>query len=216
MMSEAEWLACADPTPMLEFLWSKASERKLRLFVVACCQRVWDHLPGASRAALTVVERFADGAASRDELLVAEEAAGRAAETSDGEAVWLAANSDVWFAATEVPCAAAGREVVLGWPGRNDQGADQFAQERRDEARFVRDIFGNPFRSTAVAPAWLTSTVVALAEGIYQERAFDRMPILADALQDGGCANEDVLNHCRRPNEHVRGCWVIDLLLGKE
>jgi hypothetical protein len=55
-----------------------------------------------------------------------------------------------------------------------------------------------------------------LAEGIYQERAFDRMPILADALQDAGCDNEDVLTHCRQPGEHVRGCWVVDLVLNKE
>jgi hypothetical protein len=81
----------------------------------------------------------------------------------------------------------------------------------------VRDIFGNPFRPVALDPAWLTSTVVALAEGIYAERAFDRMPILADGLQDAGCDNPDVLNHCRDASAtHVRGCWVIDLLTGRQ
>jgi hypothetical protein len=80
----------------------------------------------------------------------------------------------------------------------------------------VRDIFGNPFRPVAVDPSWLTETVVALAEGIYQERAFDRMPILADALEDAGCDDADVLNHCRQPGEHVRGCWVVDLLTGRK
>jgi len=68
----------------------------------------------------------------------------------------------------------------------------------------------------ALAPAWLTSTVTSLAQSIYQERAFDRLPILADALEDSGCTNPDILNHCRQPGEHVRGCWVVDLLLGKE
>ena len=64
--------------------------------------------------------------------------------------------------------------------------------------------------------SWRTSTVVALAKGIYQDRAFDRMPILADALQDAGCTNEDILQHCRDPKQvHVRGCWVVDLVLGK-
>ncbi|MBA4191444.1 MAG: hypothetical protein C0467_25985 [Planctomycetaceae bacterium] len=77
---------------------------------------------------------------------------------------------------------------------------------------FLRDIFGNPFRQVAVNPFWLTSTVVALAEHIYQERAFDQMPILADALQDAGCDNEEILNHCRQSGEHVRGCWLIDIL----
>ncbi len=80
----------------------------------------------------------------------------------------------------------------------------------------LRDIFGNPFRPIIRNPSWLTSTVLALANGIYNEKAFDRMPILGDALQDAGCDNEDVLNHCREPGEHVRGCWVIDLLLSKQ
>jgi len=78
-----------------------------------------------------------------------------------------------------------------------------------------RYVFGNPFRPVAADPAWLTSTVIALAEGIYRDRAFDRMPILADALQDAGCANDNILNHCRQPGDHVRGCWVIDLLTGR-
>jgi hypothetical protein len=79
----------------------------------------------------------------------------------------------------------------------------------------IRDIFGNPFRAVALEPSWLTSTVVALADGIYAERAFDRLPILADALQDAGCDTGDVLDHCRGPGPHARGCWVVDLLLGK-
>ncbi|MCI0701000.1 MAG: hypothetical protein L0241_07950 [Planctomycetia bacterium] len=79
----------------------------------------------------------------------------------------------------------------------------------------VREIFGNPFRPVVVEPSWLTSDVVALAAGIYEDRAFDRMPILADALQDAGCDNNDILNHCRGEGPHVRGCWVIDALLGK-
>ena len=81
---------------------------------------------------------------------------------------------------------------------------------------FLRDIVGNPFRPVAVDPGWLTSTVVDLARGIYAERAFDRLPILADALQDAGCENADILGHCRDPQAvHVRGCWVVDLVLGK-
>jgi hypothetical protein len=89
--------------------------------------------------------------------------------------------------------------------------------DRPRQVRLVHDIFGPlPFRSVSVDPAWLTSTVVALAEGIYQERAFDRLPILADALQDAGCDNVHVLNHCRSDGPHVRGCWVVDLLTGRE
>ena len=80
----------------------------------------------------------------------------------------------------------------------------------------IRCIFGNPFRPVTLDPSWRTSTVVALAEGIYADRAFERLPILADALQDAGCGNEDVLAHCRSDGPHARGCWVVDLLLGKE
>jgi len=80
----------------------------------------------------------------------------------------------------------------------------------------VREIFGNPLRPAVVDPSWQTSTVVALAQAIYHERAYDRMPILSDALEDAGCTNADILSHCRGPGPHVRGCWVVDLLLGKE
>jgi hypothetical protein len=80
----------------------------------------------------------------------------------------------------------------------------------------LRDVFGNPFRPVSVDPRWLTSTVVTLAEGIYQERAFDRLPILADALQDAGCEDTELLGHCRGPGPHARGCWVVDLLTGRE
>jgi hypothetical protein len=85
-----------------------------------------------------------------------------------------------------------------------------------EQSTFVRDIFGNPFRPVAVDPSWQTSTVVALANGVYQEKAFDRLPILADALEDAGCDCADVLEHLRGDGPHVRGCWVVDLLLGKE
>ncbi len=96
-----------------------------------------------------------------------------------------------------------------------DWCAGKSAEAETTQAAILRDIFGNPFRTAPLDPVWLTSTVVALAEGIYADRAFDRMPILADALQDAGCDNDDILNHCRQPGEHVRGCWVVDLVLGK-
>jgi hypothetical protein len=89
-------------------------------------------------------------------------------------------------------------------------------EEEAAQAALLRDIFGNPFRPVSVEPTWLSSTVTALATGIYADRAFDRMPILADALEEAGCDNIDVLNHCRGPGPHVLGCWVVDLLLGKE
>jgi hypothetical protein len=89
------------------------------------------------------------------------------------------------------------------------------AKEGKDHVSLLRDIFGNPFRSLTFEPDWCTSTAVALAQQMYDSRDFSAMPILADALQDAGSDNVDILDHCRGPGPHVRGCWVVDLVLGK-
>jgi hypothetical protein len=80
----------------------------------------------------------------------------------------------------------------------------------------LRDIFGNTFRPITFNPTWLTPNVVQLAQSIYNDRAFDRLPVMADALVQAGCDNDEILAHCRGPGPHVRGCWVIDLMLGKK
>nr|AIA11533.1 Unknown Function [uncultured bacterium] len=87
-----------------------------------------------------------------------------------------------------------------------------------EQAKFLRCIYGNPFRPVKADPLWLTwndSTIPQLARTIYEERDFDLLPILADALEDAGCTDAEMLAHCRGPRPHVRGCWVVDLLLGK-
>ncbi|MFO0825142.1 MAG: hypothetical protein U0792_18815 [Gemmataceae bacterium] len=84
------------------------------------------------------------------------------------------------------------------------------------QTALLRDIVGNPFRPATFSREWRTSTAVGIAKGMYESRDFDVMPILADALQDAGCDNADILNHCRDPQQvHVRGCWVVDSVLGK-
>jgi hypothetical protein len=89
--------------------------------------------------------------------------------------------------------------------------------EKVYQSDLIRDIFGNPFRLIPFSSAWRTTTAVQLARGMYDSRDFSAMPILADALQDAGCDDGDILNHCRDANQvHVRGCWVVDLVLGKE
>jgi hypothetical protein len=90
-----------------------------------------------------------------------------------------------------------------------------FDFEQATHVRFIRDLFGNPFRQTSFEPNWLTPNVIDLAQTIYQDRSFENMPMLADALMDAGCNNDDILEHCRLPNEHIRGCWVLDQILGK-
>jgi hypothetical protein len=90
-----------------------------------------------------------------------------------------------------------------------------YVAESAAHCDIIRDIFGNPFRPATLDPSWLTSTVTALARQMYESRDFSAMPILADALQDAGCSDEAILSHLRGPGPHVRGCWVVDLLLGK-
>ncbi len=90
-------------------------------------------------------------------------------------------------------------------------------EEKPPQVLLLRDIFGNLFRPVVADPAWLTDTAMSLARQMYESRDFSAMPILADALQDAGCDNTDILDHCRDANAaHVRGCWVVDLVLGKE
>lgn len=93
--------------------------------------------------------------------------------------------------------------------------ADGFIAQWSMQSVQMRDVVGNPFRPVVVDPSWLTPAVVSLAKQIYDSRNFSLMPSLSDALQDAGCEEEDILNHCRSAGPHVRGCWVVDLVLGK-
>lgn len=199
-MTEAEWMTCRDRQPMMEEFRGKLSDRKLRLFACACCR----------------IENFADGFASTSEMEEAHEQSYLAAADSNGEAAWWATHPDTWYAAFDAAYASAGREAILGWPGRNDDNEEKFLKEHAECTRILRDIFGNPFRPVAFNTSWRSSTLLVLATGIYVERAFERLPILADALQDEGCDNEEFPIHLRQGREHCRGCWALDLVLGKE
>src|SRR5262249_41497654 len=94
-----------------------------------------------------------------------------------------------------------------------EEGRAAAAETFARQCGFLRDIFGDPFNPVALGPPWRSSTVVSLARGIYDARSFELLPVLGDALMDEGCSNEEVLEHCRGPNNHVRGCWLIDGLL---
>jgi hypothetical protein len=212
-MTEVDWLAGTDPMPMLGLIRGNADDRKLRLFAVACCRRV-EHLFDdiGDHDVLGILERYVDRQAKPAELaLIANQmtnlAVRGAAAMSAGQAAVIAS-----AACVDVVAAAAG-----GFDHPKSQG-DSYAAEagaRRVQCRLLRDVFGNPFQPVAFDPEWRTSTAVALAKLMYESRDFSAMPILADALQDAGCENTGVLNHCRGPEAHVRGCWVVDLVLGK-
>jgi hypothetical protein len=232
-MTEAEWLAAADPAPMFAFLREsgRASERKLRLFAVACCRRVWLRTEkGVAPEVVGVSERFADGEVSKKELRAVRSQLGARGGYS---AAWAANNvlhatleSDAEVAAegaisyaTDFRYYLAIEEKHPARLGERDAAIAAREAERTELTAVVRDLFGSPFRPVpALAPAILAyngGTVPKLAAAIYEERAFDRLPVLADALEDAGCTDADILRHCRESGEHVRGCRVVDLLLGK-
>ncbi len=223
-MTEAEWLACTDPDDILRFVRPKASERKQRLFAVACCRHIWDSITDeCSCQAVDISERFADGGADSEELEAAFLAADQAHSTMllhGGLSTWhfrdaarLAAHPEIRGLADGTAAAAA-----MAAAGRGEEFWGKHRDEQTHQCILLRDIFGNPFRPVAVDPAWLAwndGIVAKIAQAIYDERAFDRMPILADALEEAGCSDQDILTHCRSGGEHVRGCWVVDQILGR-
>jgi hypothetical protein len=200
----------------------RVSDRKLRLFAVACCRRLWPLLRDErSRRAVEVAESYADGAACESQRQAADQAAAEAFTEASAPLFMLSANATLVIACWEVAgeaarntllnCSTAGYDYSFRfWTYRR-----QREEARRDHLGLLRDIFGDPFRRVTPDPSWLTSTALTLAEGIYAEPAFEGLPILADAIQDAGCDNADVLDHCRGSGPHVRRCWVVDLVLGK-
>jgi hypothetical protein len=213
-MTEAEWLAATDPSPMLSFLWMKGDERKPRLLAVACFRRA------IAECAITFEESDDQGIDLGERIDLAERIADSLSAAPDEKEHRLEFHSSI-LPGSSSPFEWAAHYIVdpSAWEATSGVVltlADEWSEaEAAHGAALVRDVFGNPFHPIIPDPSWLTTDVRTLAEGIYQERAFDRMPILADALQDAGCDNEDILNHCRQPGKHVRGCWVVDLLLGK-
>jgi hypothetical protein len=216
-MTEAEWLTTTDdPREMLEYV-ENVSQRKWRLFLCGCARNSWHtHSVEEGRAATETAERYADGLVTAEELTAArrrahELVASKAEELSPSDrAIWDALPATYVEPSRAYDCA-------LWNFTQFGQGANRSPAEYAKYCDLLRDIFGNPFRPVVFDPAWRTSDVMLLAQSIYEERAFDRMPILADALQDAGCDSDDILGHLRDPHAaHVRGCWALDLVLGKE
>jgi hypothetical protein len=228
-VTEEEWLTSTNPEALR--LWLMTGEdtvdgiseftrfahsvgdepisRRGRLLAVACCRRIWHLLEAEElRQAVEAAERFAEGTATDEELW-------RCHDEADEVLNAIPTGSmDLHFAGL---AAVATSEEGFDSPLPDLHAIlppDEAREETAAQADLIRDIF-NPFRPVTVEPFWLTPTVVALAYAIYVERAFDRMPVLADALEEAGCDNADVLAHCRGDGPHARGCWVVDGLLGK-
>jgi hypothetical protein len=205
-MTEREWWKGSFPAEMLTTL---PSDRKKRLFAVACARSI-EHLlhHDRSRQAIAVAEAFADGLASGQELTEAFDAACKVVRHRGGAEIDRAA------AQTAAANASVAAETV--W---RDVVAAVGRIELRRLADCLRDIAGTPFEVIQpIDPGWLlanSGNVGKMAQVIYDERRFHAMPILADALEDAGCSMPSLLAHCRQRGQHWRGCWVLDLLTGK-
>ena len=238
-MTETQWLTSVSPRPMLDHVRSRASVRKLGLLAAAACRQVARHFddPGMLPV-VEAVERQAEGEASFEEWQAAVRAAERygiEAATTVGDSPAVAARLAL-RALVSSPTAAA-LDVVLAWAEACEVRAAEPGRHRptvraiqRRQADLFREILGDPFLDRTVVPAWMTTggsaifgglttrvseTAKGLADGIQADQAFERLPILADALEDAGCSDADLLAHLREPGHHVRGCWALDLVLGK-
>jgi hypothetical protein len=260
--AEVAWFTCTDPRPMCGLLRGKERGRKFRLFACACCRRV-AHLLTDERSyfALEAFERFLDGELTLKEYTLGEREAadagaaqarvvgGNESARGSSEADRVRLFAYLFAAQAVVDCfgnvtsvaadccgalRAEGTAELMDDIQLRETGDRIEAAERTTQAVLLRDIFGNPFHPIALDPAWRTAPVVSLARKMYNSHDFGEMPDLADALQDAGCENERILNHCRyssaqaaehggspgagratRSSPHVRGCWVVDLVLGK-
>jgi hypothetical protein len=224
-MDEAEWLQAVNPKKMIAALSGKGSERLWRLFTVACVRGV-EHLlrDKRSRKALEVAERFADGLATMRELKVARFKAQAAAQQAFLDEYLDEARARFrWDAEYEaVSVARHAADAVLACVaenvGKQLDGPPVALPEGLLLPDLLREVFGTPFGWTTLDPEWLRwhdGLVQRLAETVYEERAFERLPVLADALEDAGCADRRILDHLRGPGPHFRGCWALDLLLMK-
>jgi hypothetical protein len=227
-MTETEWLECGDLRLLDWALERGCSTRKWSLFFLACLDPLASYLTAESKEVVAALSRAAEGHGSRAELDRTGEQVrarwGRPMSTAvEWPRVWIEESADAAaryaasydrdhsaamavMSCTETLCRAADRESRIAVS----------RQATRRHLCLIRDVFGNPFRPATFFPEWQTDTALSLARQMYESCDFSAMPILADALQDAGCDSAEILDHCRGPGPHVRGCWVVDLVLGKE
>jgi hypothetical protein len=232
-MEEIEWLTSVDPEPMLKFLKDNVSDRKLRLFAVACFRSpgVWPCLQGNKliKNAVWKAEQIADG---REEWPPLRDYNFAMNELNAFMCALLSSRSAFSYAADR-----GFENINLEWANGDlvEISNNQYDEEKAYQCRILRCIFGNPFRQVTFEQSWFTTSVIEIANFIYEEKAFGRMTELGKELLEAGCIEEAIIDHCRdtrphpifdqvrdnyRPGQyawpHARGCWVLDQLLGKE
>jgi len=229
-MNERKWLSFTAPLHVQDFVSKRASDRKLRLFTIACCRRIW-HLIASEplRGAVELAERYADGKADEDERDLAYRTVQREMvreDFDDRRSIFFAVINAVsppplrWISVSGYTASAlqwdAFRRATAA--GVRNLPPGLMNVEYAAQAELLRCILGNPFRPATVDLDWLSwsgGTIRSIAQTIYHQHRFAELPVLADALEESGCTDAHILNHCRQSGEHVRGCWVVDLLLAK-
>jgi hypothetical protein len=220
-MTAEEWSSCTEPSELLAVLRGKISDRKNRLFNVACCRRMWPVYRQPVQEAILVGELYADGRADREQMRAAlrvihQERARTVLGTPAGLAVHAAG-----FVAAEFrpdwPLQTLGDTVhVLVYLAPEAEREAVRQRETLATCALIREIFGNPFQRLSLKRAWLSNQVLDLAAALYEDRDVEAMPILADALEEAGCTEAALLEHCRGGGPHVRGCWALDAVLARE
>ena len=224
-MTEQDWLTTTHPYDLTHHKACR-SARKRRLFSCAIARHVLFLIPDDRyQQAIDFAERYADGAATEEEM--------RATRRRMNKIYGQRQFGEPGNYATGAIMATLDKEAVLTVHGWESAASAQAALARPDWDRgrdaemavacaYARDVFANPFRPLTLDRAWLTTSVLALAQTAYEERQLPAgtldptsLAILADALQEAGCDHQHILTHCRQPTPHVRGCWMLDLLLGK-
>ena len=203
---ESQWLAITEPNILASYVNRKASHRKRRLLQCAFCRTRWDlRTRWALKDALEKAEAFADDLTDTTVLEAAQ------------VMLQIPWTDLVLGSARRHLLEAASRALELDVSCRSPA---QTPEEKDLHCTLIRDVIGNPFRiGPLIADAWLAwnnAAVVRVAHTIYQQRAFEQLPILADALEDAGCDDADLVGHLRSPGPHTRGCWALDLVLGKD
>ena len=244
-MTEQEWSE-ADADAVQDYWAEHLTPRTLRLFICGCVRRLWHLLTDErNRKAVEVAERLADGLASQQEVESAGETAWEVVDrlgiwTGAGVAAWAAletlgidtdaewADPSVlrqhWYMKYAIRALDRAADAAAALSGGADVSQGEYDPTCRHEEytayyHLLLDVAGVGSRGSPLDPSWLAwreNTVARIARAIYEERAFDRMPVLADALEEAGCTRQDLLDHLRGVGPHIRGCWALDLLLAKK
>ena len=223
---------------MMLHLGRTASARKLRLFGIACCRRIWDLCPDADfRRAVELAEGWTMGEVPQEAVREQREHMKRlhletyatASESREAQvSFWARAAGcgtlqDPQAYAEGAPIYPGDADLRRVWSHANsvvmhyyDHLPPDLVDEGAAQAALLREVLGNPIDPTPFDPAWRTPAVVVLARSIFAERTFDRMPELGKALRAAGCREKAILNHCKSEGPHVRGCWVLDQVLEQD